>query len=165
MALPHFLAGGGEIGALMRAKSWSDTLLGAPETWPEALKMAVSICLNSRFPISLWWGPELVMLYNDAWRPILGKTKHPAALGRPGIESWPEIWDIIGAQFTSVLTRGEATWSDDLLLVVNYTGGEPLDHLVRQLMEIGQFLRLSVALSGAIGQLHGLGLIHKDRRT
>ena len=118
MALPHFLAGGGEIGALMRAKSWSDTLLGAPETWPEALKMAVSICLNSRFPISLWWGPELVMLYNDAWRPILGKTKHPAALGRPGIESWPEIWDIIGAQFTSVLTRGEATWSDDLLLVV-----------------------------------------------
>jgi GAF domain-containing protein len=118
MALPHFLAGGGEIGALMRAKSWSDTLLGSPETWPEALKMAVSICLNSRFPISLWWGPELVMLYNDAWRPILGKTKHPAALGRPGIESWPEIWDVIGPQFTSVLTRGEATWSDDLLLVV-----------------------------------------------
>lgn len=109
MALPHFLAGGGEIGALMRAKSWSDTLLGAPETWPEALKMAVSICLNSRFPISLWWGPELVMLYNDAWRPILGKTKHPAALGRTGIESWPEIWDTIGPQFTSVLTRGEAT--------------------------------------------------------
>jgi PAS domain S-box-containing protein len=117
-ALPHFLAGGGEIGALMRAKSWSDTLLGAPETWPEALKMAVSICLNSRFPISLWWGTELVMFYNDAWRPILGKTKHPTALGRPGIESWPEIWDIIGPQFTSVLTRGEATWSDDLLLVV-----------------------------------------------
>jgi signal transduction histidine kinase len=80
--------------------------------------MVVSICLNSRFPISLWWGPELVMLYNDAWRPILGKTKHPAALGRPGIESWPEIWDTIGAQFNSVLTRGEATWSDDLLLVV-----------------------------------------------
>src|ERR1700681_908694 len=118
MAFPHFLAGGGEIGALMRAKSWSDTLLGPPETWPEALKMAVSICLNSRFPISLWWGPELVMLYNDAWRPILGKTKHPAALGRPGIESWPEIWDTIGPQFNSVLTRGEATWSDDLLLVV-----------------------------------------------
>jgi PAS domain S-box-containing protein len=118
MGLPHFLAGGGEIGALMRAKSWTDTRLGAPETWPEALKTAVSICLNSRFPISLWWGPELVMFYNDAWRPILGKTKHPAGLGRPGIESWPEIWDTIGPQFTSVLTRGEATWSDDLLLVL-----------------------------------------------
>src|SRR6266849_10272724 len=106
MALPHFLAGGGEIGALMRAKSWSDTLLGPPETWPEALKMAVSICLNSRFPISLWWGPELVMLYNDAWRPILGKTKHPAALGRPGIESWPEIWDTIGPQFYQCVNQG-----------------------------------------------------------
>jgi PAS domain S-box-containing protein len=118
MAPPHFLAGGGEIGALMRAKSWTETPLGAPEKWPEALKTAVSICLNSRFPISLWWGPELVMFYNDAWRPILGKTKHPAGLGRPGVESWPEIWDTIGPQFTSVLTRGEATWSDDLLLVL-----------------------------------------------
>ena len=76
------------------------------ETWPEALKAAVSICLNSRFPISLWWGPELIMFYNDAWPPILGKTKHPAGLGRPGFESWPEIWNIIGPQFTSVLTRG-----------------------------------------------------------
>jgi hypothetical protein len=113
-----FLAGGGEMGALMRAKSWGGTPLGPPETWPDALKMVVSICLNSRFPISLWWGPELVMLYNDAWRPILGSTKHPAALGRPGIESWPEIWDTIGTQFNSVLSRGEATWSDDLLLVV-----------------------------------------------
>jgi PAS domain S-box-containing protein len=117
-APPHFLAGGGEMGALMRAKSWTDTPLGPPESWPEALKMTIAICLNSRFPISLWWGPELIMLYNDAWRPILGKTKHPAGLGRPGIESWPEIWNIVGPQFTSVLTRGEATWSDDLLLVL-----------------------------------------------
>jgi hypothetical protein len=114
----NFLAGGGEIGALMRAKSWDDTLLGPPETWPDALKLAVGICLNSRFPISLWWGPKLVMLYNDAWRPILGRTKHPAGLGRPGVESWPEIWDIIFPQFTSVLTKGKATWSDDLLLVL-----------------------------------------------
>ena len=117
-APPDFLAGGGEMGALMRAKSWGGTPLGPPETWPDALKMVVSICLNSRFPISVWWGPELLMFYNDAWRPILGKTKHPAALGQPGIESWPEIWDTIGGQFNSVLTRGEATWSDDLLLVI-----------------------------------------------
>ncbi|HVR26084.1 MAG TPA: sigma 54-interacting transcriptional regulator [Candidatus Polarisedimenticolia bacterium] len=117
MVLPHFLAGGGEMRALMRAKSWEGTPLGPPETWHDALKMVVSICLNSRFPMVLWWGPELVMLYNDAWRPVLGKTKHPAALGRPGIEVFPEIWDIIGAQLTSVLSTGEATWSDDQLLV------------------------------------------------
>jgi hypothetical protein len=89
MALSHFLAGGGEIGSLMRAKPWGDSPLGPPETWLGALKMAVGICLNSPFPISLWWGPELVMLYNAALLPILGKTKHPAGLGRrPGIESW-----------------------------------------------------------------------------
>src|SRR5262249_59806234 len=91
MALPPFLAGGGERGALMRAKSWTDSLLGPPETWPEALKMAVGICLNSRYPIPLCWRPDLVMLYNDAWRPILGKTKHPAGLGRPGIHSSPAL--------------------------------------------------------------------------
>src|SRR5258708_16161854 len=85
--LHHFLAGGGEMGALMRAKSWTDTLLGPLETWPEALKMAVGICLNSRFPISPWWGPELGRLYNAPCRPILRKTKHPAALTRPATYS------------------------------------------------------------------------------
>jgi signal transduction histidine kinase len=62
------------------------------------------------------------MLYNDAWRPILGATKHPKGLGRPGIESWPEIWDVIGEQLGSVLNRGEATWSEDLLLAVDRYG-------------------------------------------
>jgi len=72
-ASPDFLAGGGEIGALMRAKLWSGTPLGPPETWPGALKMVVRICLNSRFSISLWRGPELVMPYNDVWRRYLGQ--------------------------------------------------------------------------------------------
>ena len=115
---PKFLSAGGEMGALMRANDWMQSPLGPPAQWPDALKMAVSICLNSRFPMVLWWGREFVMLYNDAWRPILGATKHPKGLGRPGIETWPEIWDIIGEQLGSVLKRGEATWSEDLLLAV-----------------------------------------------
>jgi len=114
---PKFLSAGGEMGALMRAHDWMQSPLGPPAQWPDALKMAVSICLNSRFPMVLWWGREFVMLYNDAWRPILG-AKHPKGLGRPGIETWPEIWDIIGEQLGSVLKRGEATWSEDLLLAV-----------------------------------------------
>ena len=75
---PEFLSGGGEMGALMRAYDWTRSPLGPLAHWPDALKMAVSICLNSRFPMVLWWGPELVMLYNDAWRPVLGTTKHPS---------------------------------------------------------------------------------------
>ena len=118
---PEFLSGGGEMGALMRAHDWTQSPLGPPAQWPDPLEMAVSILLNSRFPMVLWWGPEFVMLYNDAWRPILG-AKHPKGLGRPGIEVWPEIWDIIGEQLGSVLNRGEATWSEDLLLPVDRYG-------------------------------------------
>jgi signal transduction histidine kinase len=116
---PEFLSAGGEMSVLMRAHDWTQSPLGPPAQWPDALKMAVSICLNSRFPMVLWWGPEFVMLYNDPYRPMLGATKHPKGLGRPGIESWPEIWDIIGEQLGSVLKRGEATWSEDLLLAVD----------------------------------------------
>ncbi|MFL9825401.1 ATP-binding protein [Rhodoplanes sp. SY1] len=111
----QFLAEGGEMGALMRAHDWTRSPLGAPEQWPDALKMAVSICLASRFPMVIWWGPDLVMLYNDAYRPILGLTKHPASLGRSGRGIWPETWSIIGPQLESVLA-GEATWSQDVFL-------------------------------------------------
>lgn len=114
---PEFLSGGGEMGALMRAYDWTQSPLGPSAHWPDALKMAVSICLNSRFPMVIFWGPEFIILYNDAWRPILG-VKHPKALGSRGIETWPEIWDIIGVQLDGVLNRGEATWSENLLLAL-----------------------------------------------
>ena len=102
-------AGGGEMGALMRSFDWSRTPLGPAERWPQSLRTAVSICLRSRFPILVWWGRDLVMLYNDAYRPILGQSKHPKALGRPGIELWPDVWDIIGSMLECVLETGEAT--------------------------------------------------------
>ncbi len=117
----EFLTGGGEMGALMRAHDWSGSPLGDPADWPDALKNSVSICLNSRFPMVLWWGPERIMLYNDAWRPVLGATKHPGGLGRPGIETWREIWHIIGPQMDAV-ERGEATWAEDLLLPMDRYG-------------------------------------------
>jgi signal transduction histidine kinase/ActR/RegA family two-component response regulator len=116
-----FLAGGGRMGALMRSHDWSGSPLGDPATWPDMLKAAVATCLSSRFPMVIWWGPELVMLYNDAWQPILGDTKHPAGLGRPGADSWPETWPIVGAQFESAL-GGVASWSEDLLLASDRHG-------------------------------------------
>ena len=76
---PRFLARGGEMGARMRALDWSDTPLGPVEGWPQSLKSAVSIMLNSRFPIAIYWGPDLALLYNDAWAPIPGETWRAAA--------------------------------------------------------------------------------------
>ncbi|HLI05968.1 MAG TPA: ATP-binding protein [Ktedonobacteraceae bacterium] len=115
-------AGGGEMGELMHSIDWSQTPLGPKEEWPQSLRTSLSICLASRFPILIWWGSELVMLYNDAYRPMLGATKHPQAMGQRGKECWPEIWDVIGPMLEGVLNRGEATWSDDQLLLLNRNG-------------------------------------------
>ncbi len=117
----QLFAGKSEMARRMRSLDWSQTPLGAVETWTQSLKTAVSICLNSRFPMVIWWSKKLVLLYNDAWQPILG-TKHPNALGRPGQEVWSEIWDIIGVQLNGVLETAQATWSDDMLLLVDRYG-------------------------------------------
>ena len=113
--------GDSEMAGLMRALDWSRTPLGPSAEWPQSLRTAVSICLASRFPILIWWGPQLVMLYNDAYRQILG-TKHPASLGAPGRRVWPEIWHIIGPMLEGVLQEGNATWSDDQFLPLERNG-------------------------------------------
>ncbi len=109
------------MGGLMRAHDWSVTPLGRPERWPQSLRSAVSIMLNSRFPIALYWGESLALLYNDAWSPIPG-AKHPWALGRPGREVWPEIWDAIGPLYARVLSTGEGVWQEDELLPMRRHG-------------------------------------------
>ncbi len=114
-------AGGGEIGALMRALDWGQTPLGPLANWPQSLKTSVSICLASRFPIVLYWGPEYVVLYNNAYSQILG-SKHPWAMGQTCRVCWAEIWDTIGPMLDGVLATGEATWSDDLLLMLRRFG-------------------------------------------
>jgi PAS domain S-box-containing protein len=115
------LAGGGETGALIRAHNWTSTPLGAPETWPQSLRTAVGIMLSSRYAMFVWWGHELVNLYNDAYRPFLGK-KHPNALGQSAREVWAEIWDLIGPRTDSVLRRGESTFDEALLLLMERFG-------------------------------------------
>ena len=116
------LAGGGAMGALMRSLDWAATPLGPVESWPQSLRTSVSICLTSRFPMLIWWGAELVMLYNDAYRPMLGTTKHPMSMGQRGRDCWPEIWDVIGPMLVGVRATGEATWSDDQLLLLDRNG-------------------------------------------
>ena len=99
---------------------WASTPLGPREGWPQSLRIAVGICLSSRFPMFVWWGPQRINIYNDAYVPMLG-DKHPRALGRPAEESWAEIWDVVGAQ-ARLVDRGEATWNDCVPLTMNRHG-------------------------------------------
>ncbi len=115
-----FLEGGRTLGALMRAHDWSATPIGPPAAWPQSLRTAVSIALNSRHPMFVAWGAELTFLYNDAYAEILG-AKHPAALGRRFRDIWSEIWPDILPLIERAL-GGEATWSDDLPLVMARNG-------------------------------------------
>lgn len=120
-AAQEWLAGGRELSRLIPERDWSQTPLGPIESWPQSLKTSVSICLASRFPIVLYWGPECVVLYNDAYRTILG-SKHPWALGQRCCDCWAEIWDAIGPMLEGVVQSDEATWSNDLLLALNRYG-------------------------------------------
>jgi len=116
------LYGTGEMADLTRAFDWSPTPVGPIEAWPEVLWNSVNTLLNSRHPMFLWWGDELIQFYNDAYRPSLGEGKHPEALGQMGNECWPEIWPIIFPQIDAVMKRGEASWHVDQLVPINRNG-------------------------------------------
>jgi signal transduction histidine kinase/DNA-binding response OmpR family regulator len=114
------LSGGGEMGALTRSTRWNGTAFGAVSEWPQSLRTAISIMLESRFAMVVAWGPEFRFFYNDRYRPILG-TKHPAALGAPGVDIFPEVWPVVGPEFERV-RRGEAFAVDDWLLPLDRNG-------------------------------------------
>jgi PAS domain S-box-containing protein len=117
---PAFLNNGGFMGELIRKKDWSSTPVGAPDTWPQSLRTTVNLLLNSKFPMFVWWGPELTTIYNDAYRPIAGE-KHPSLLGKSGKEGWVEIWGDLGPLVERVFS-GTSTWSDDQVLYMNRHG-------------------------------------------
>jgi signal transduction histidine kinase/ActR/RegA family two-component response regulator len=111
-ALRHPLAvNEGEMAARVRAFPWETTPLGPIEQWPQSLRTAVSICLNSRFPMFVWWGAELTNIYNDGYIPMLG-ARHPNALGKPARASWDDIWAEVGRQADLVMKQGLATWNE-----------------------------------------------------
>jgi hypothetical protein len=109
------LAGGGKMGALIRSIDWSKTPVGAQEHWPQSLRTALSLMLASQYPMVIWWGEELVQFYNDGYLPILGATKHPAAMGQRARECWKEIWDVIAPLADTVLAGGSTFIKDGLL--------------------------------------------------
>src|SRR3954451_10331700 len=117
-----FLAGGGEMGALTRGFDWSKTSLGSPEAWPQSIRVTVRLDLTSHHPMVIWWGPDLIQFYNDAYRETMGPERHPSALGAGGRECWDEIWDIIGPQIEYVMAGKGATWHEDQLVPVTRHG-------------------------------------------
>jgi PAS domain S-box-containing protein len=119
---PDFLAGGGEMGALMRAYDWASHPIGAPDTWPQSLRTAIRIVLNTNHPMFIWWGPELFQFYNDACARTLDARQHPAALGARGREFWRELWHIIGPQIAQVMSGGGATWHENQLIPITRDG-------------------------------------------
>ncbi|MBV9538890.1 MAG: histidine kinase, partial [Acidisphaera sp.] len=103
---------GGEVARLMVERDWSDSPLGSPESWSPTLKSTVRTLLRAGTQIVMFWGPELVALYNDAYAPGIG-DKHPRALGSPARENWAELWDDLGPLLNGVLHTGKTFFSRD----------------------------------------------------
>ncbi|MYM35978.1 response regulator [Duganella sp. FT94W] len=115
---PRFIGAGTPMRDLVQAHRWEDTPLGAVADWPASLRTAVSIVLHSAHPMFLWWGEEMIQIYNDAYVPCFGVGKHPGALGQEGRRCWPEIWPIIGPQIEAVRAGREACWYADNLVPI-----------------------------------------------
>jgi signal transduction histidine kinase/DNA-binding NarL/FixJ family response regulator len=108
---------------LISSVDWGATPVGPESSWPQALKTAISICLDSRFPIVIFWGPDLIQFYNDAYAAVILREKHPA-IGQRAQDCWAEIWPRIQPLLDVVTSFGRATYSEDLYLPVE-TDGEP----------------------------------------
>ncbi|HEX5048121.1 MAG TPA: ATP-binding protein [Gammaproteobacteria bacterium] len=117
-----FLPDDSEAARLIRDFDWAATPLGPPDGWSASLRMIVRFLLANRFPLLLWWGPDNVQIYNDAYAPILG-TKHPReAMGKPLRECWHEVYDVLRPLVDTPFNGGPATWMEDLELIVKRHG-------------------------------------------
>jgi hypothetical protein len=106
--------GDSEMATRCRGLDWAATPLGPLASWPPSLRTTVGLCLGSGFPTLVMWGPELVQVYNDAFRSVL-QAKHPAALGQRACDCWPELWAVIGPMYQGVLDTGAPVFIEDQL--------------------------------------------------
>jgi signal transduction histidine kinase/PAS domain-containing protein len=119
---PSFAAGGGKMGALLRANDWSKTPLGSLETWPQSLRTTVGLVLHSVVPMVLLWGEDGTMIYNDAYSGFAG-GRHPALFGSKVREGWPEVADFNDNVMKVGLAGGTLAYSDQELTL--YRSGRP----------------------------------------
>lgn len=108
----------GTLRATYQAVDWAATPLGPVPGWSPTLRATVDVALHTRFPVALLWGPEFVLLYNEAYVELIGH-KHPAALGRSARQVFAEVWDVVGPMLASVRSTRRATWTPDLRLLMD----------------------------------------------
>ena len=155
-----FLAGGGRSGAQLRALDWSENRLGTPAGWPQSLRTAVKLMLSTRHPVSIFWGPDAVHLFNDAAGQSLGAERRETAMAQPGAVVWREIWDVIGPQFDQVMAGGPATWHENQLVPIIRDGRLqdvywtysycPIDDIKAQ-NEVGGVLVIATETTATVG--------------
>jgi signal transduction histidine kinase/chemotaxis response regulator CheB len=121
-AAESLFRGPGEVERLLRVKNWAATPLGPVTAWPESLRAVVRITLDSGFPAAVWWGPELIQLYNESWRQFLGSTKHPRALGGRADQTWPELWSVVGPMIEDAKARGVASGAENMPMLMDRNG-------------------------------------------
>jgi signal transduction histidine kinase/CheY-like chemotaxis protein len=117
-----YFFGTGVCAEVARSVDWTRTPLGSPDSWSTSLRTTLATIFHSRHPMFLWWGPELIQFYNDAYLPSFGVGKHPVAMGQPGRECWPEIWPLIGPQIEDVMRGGVPSWNEDQLVPILRNG-------------------------------------------
>jgi len=98
------------VAGLIEGFDWSATPLGARESWPSSLETALGLCLASPLPTVIWWGPQLIQLYNPPFARYLGE-RHPTALGQPARQCWADIWDALAPSVEAAL-QGRASTID-----------------------------------------------------
>jgi len=145
---------GGEMGYRIAQHPWHDTPLGDPDGWPAPLLDAVALCVASRLPIPLWWGPDLGVLYNDACRDIMGPNKHPDALGRPGRSVWPETWHQAAPALTDVLAGRPPVLRQDARRI--------RDRGTRLEEHYFSFTHAPLAAGGASGEVGGVATVFTE---
>lgn len=116
-----FLANGGKMGKLIVQTDWTDHPFGPIETWPQSLQSTLSVCLTSKFPMAIYWGKDLRLLYNDAYSPIPGE-KHPLSLGQPAKQVWSNIWNTLRPDINQVMRNGASFLYEAQTIAVNQRG-------------------------------------------
>lgn len=113
----ELFAGPGETLERLRSTNWAETALGPVTQWPDALVTAARLAIPSRMPLLIWWGPNLIQIYNEAYAQLVG-TKHPEAIAMPAKRCWDEVWDELSPLATQVMNDGQATFAENMLLLL-----------------------------------------------